>query len=65
MFTQERMREIIKKANDITNLADNGKEVPNGTHIARHELRDLTVLAMYLADYYQITQEKTDDVSSN
>lgn len=61
MFSDERMKEIIQNAKNLTKFADNSQEVPSGNYISRHELRDLTVLSMFLADYYQITKNKEID----
>lgn len=55
MFSPQRIEEIIKNANDIIQKADNGLPVPDATYIARHQLRDLSVAAMYL---YQEAQAK-------
>ena len=58
MFSDERIEEIIKNANSIIHKADNGESVSDGDHIARHQLRDLSVLAMYLYDYYRASKKK-------
>jgi hypothetical protein len=58
MFSNERIEEIIANANAVIKIADRGHEQINGKQIARHEMRDLSVLAMYLYDYYKSSKKQ-------
>jgi hypothetical protein len=65
MFTPERIEEIIANANAVIHKADRGIEDIDGRYIARHELRDLSVLTMYLYDRYRAQKEQNAPISTS